>query len=345
MTRSCGPHPELVGATLWLPAEPFEYGWAPLVGCNRLRCSLCGQPVSTRVLDDGKRRHYECRCQRHDEIWRHAVDSRGDIPVGPAGWRCEGHPDLALPATLDGVALAEDGDWGAVARQGLGRPPFRPPRVELPAVWITRLYRLLAGEAARQRLSEAVADAAGDTEPAVVAGALDFFLNEPSAPGAERLAAMIPARRAWLDATAHPERRGSSLLETAALALHERLLVVDGSGRPVDGAALALAEALALDGIGPGAAPYTFHDYDPDWLWDHAGELVRAHADWLERIVQLSGTAPAARRRQALLAIARVGEDARRTLCAEITDCFEDPERSALLSSIAQDAGARDTGA
>ena len=341
MTRRCEPYAELVGAQYWLPTEPFEYGWAPLVGCNRLRCGRCGQPVQMHVLDDGVRRHYECSCQKRDEIWRCRLDEddSGELTGRPLGWSCDGHPDFDLPARLDGVALADDGDWMAVARMGLAQPPFRPPHVERAAPWITRLYRLLASEIARQRLGEAVAVLVGDPDVTLVAGALDFFINEPAAAGAERLATQIPARRVWLNATRHPERPGSSLLETAALALHQRLVIVDDDRRLVDRRALALAEDLALGGIGPGSVPYTFHKHDPDWLWDHADALVRANDDWLGRITQLSANASPARRLRALRAIAALDARIYRSLCAEIIDSFEDPERSALLSSIAPPPG------
>lgn len=334
MTGHCGPHPALVGAKLWLPVEPYEYGWAPLVGCNRMRCRRCGEPVRAQVLQDGKRRHYACGCQQHEETWRHQVDADPDDLGGPNRWMCEGHPDFVLPATLDGVALAEGGDWAAVVRLGFVQPPFTPPSVELAAPWIMRLYRLLAPEPTRRQLGAAVADAMNDPDAVVVAGTLDFFINEPDAPGAERLAELIPARRPWLEVTAHPARPGSSLLETAAIALHERLLVTDDAGRPVDGQALALAKTLALAGIGPGGAPYTFHDYDPDWLWDQADELVRANVDWLERIIVLLTDTPPGPHVRVVQAIAGLSPEIHRLLCAEITDNFDDPEQGALLSSI-----------
>jgi hypothetical protein len=169
----------------------------------------------------------------------------------------------------------------------------------------------------------------------MVGGALDFFLNEPGAAGAEQLASIIARRRAWLGATAHPRHKQGSLLDAAARVLHERLLIVDDQGAPIDRDALAEAKALALDGVGPAAAPYTFHDYDRDWLWANAGALVRANSVWLERIVQLSSEARADQRQQALRAIAGLGDTHYRALRDAIADTFEDPERSSLLSSIA----------
>jgi hypothetical protein len=185
-----------------------------------------------------------------------------------------------------------------------------------------------------------------DSDAVVVAGALYFFIKEPNAPGAERLAGLIPARRSWLEVTAHPARPGTNLLEVAAIALHERLLVIDDAGRPVDGPALTLAKTLALEGIGPGGTPYTFHDCDPDWLWDQAADLVRANVDWLERIIfLLADDAPPERRLQVVGTIAGISEEIHRLLCAEITDNFDDPEQGALLSSIGSLAAWDTTGA
>jgi hypothetical protein len=335
VTRSCGPNPELVGAAYWLPVEPFELAWASLVGCNHLGCELCGQRVHSHVLSDGKRRHYECNCQRRDEIWCYRVDADpDDLTGGPTRWRCLGHPDFVLPATLDGVVLTAGSDWPALARDGLAHPPFTPPGVELPAAWVTRAYRLLADDAARARLGQAVADCLGDGDAAVVGGAFDFFISEPAAAGAERLALVVGQRQTWLQATSHPRRPGSTLLEVAAVAVHERLLVVDDRGVPIDGAALTTAKILALAGIGPATAPFTFRKHDSPWLWSQAGALVNANRDWLSRIVHLSRGATAAERDPALRAIAALGADAHQALYAAIARIFSDPERSQLLSSL-----------
>jgi hypothetical protein len=341
VTGDCGPHPALVGAKLWLPAEPYEYGWAPLVGCNRMRCQRCREPVRAQVLQDGEHRRYACGCQQHEEIWHHQVDADPGDLIGPSRWTCEGHPGFALPATLDGVALTQDSDWAAVARLGLVRPPFTPPGVELAPSWILRLYRLLASEPARRQLGTAVADAMNDPDAVVVAGALGFFINEPDAPGAERLAELIRGRRAWLEATAHPARPGSSLLASAAIALHERLLVIDDAGRPVDGPALTLAKTLALEGIGPGGAPHTFRDYDPDWLWGQAANLVRARVDWLGLIIFLLAGTPPGPHVRVVRAIAGLSPEIRRLLRAEITGSFDGPGQGALLSALGSVADER----
>jgi hypothetical protein len=330
MTRFCGPFPQLVGARFWLPTEPFEFGWADLVGCNALRCTCCGEPVRSEVLPDGERRRYACGCHRRDTVWRYRIGAESeDLYPAFTDWACGGHPDFELPAVLDGVELDAATDWDALVAEAALRPPFEPPGAELYALWITRLYRLLGAE--RTVLSQAVAGLLSAEDPRLVRAAYDFFTNERKATGAELLAGSVAGRREWLNTTPDPRQPSSSLLNGAAMLLHERLLVVDDTGAPVDGPALGLAKELALAGIGPSDSPLTFHDYDPDWLWAHSGALIRANAEWVDTLVYISAWAPAALREKVLADIAKVAPAAVRTA---IERHFEQPERDALLSSI-----------
>jgi hypothetical protein len=320
----------LVGARFWLPTEPFEFGWASLVGCNALRCTRCGEPVRSEVLPDGEHRRYACGCHRRDTVWSYRIGAESD-DLYPAftDWVCGGHPDFELPATLDGVALETATDWDALVVEAALRPPFEPPGVELHARWITRLYRLLGAE--RTALSQAVASLLRAEDPRLVRAAYDFFTNERKATGAELLTGSVAERWEWLNTAPDPRRPSSSLLNGAALLLHERLLIVDDTGAPVDGPALGLTKELALAGIGPSDSPLTFRDYDPDWLWAHSGALIRANAEWVDTLVYASAWAPAALREKVLADIAKVAPGAVRTA---IEQHFEQPERDALLSSI-----------
>ncbi|WP_409239283.1 hypothetical protein [Streptomyces sp. PA5.6] len=303
MTNFCNPYPELVGARLWLPTEPFEFGWASPVGCNALRCTACGEPVRSEVLPDGERRRYACGCHRRDTVWSYRIGSESD-DLTPAftDWVCDGHPDFELPSVLDGVELNEAVDWDALVAETALRPPFDPPGVELHARWITRLYRLLGAE--RTALSRAMAGLLNAEDPHLVRAAYDFFTNERQAAGAELVAGAVARRREWLAKTPDPRRAPATLLSGAALLLHERLLVVDEAGAPVDGPALTLTKELALAGIGPGDTPLTFRDYDPDWLWAHSGALAAANAEWVETLVYASSWAPAAAREKILAEMA-----------------------------------------
>jgi hypothetical protein len=342
--RSCGPNAELVGGSLWLPVEAFEYGWASPVGCNRLRCGACGEAVTASVVAGtggaAAVRRYRCACTQRDESWRSSVAGDLDgLGPPPTRWACAGHPELALPCLLDGVAVALDGDWREVARRGLVAPPFSPPGVTLGAVWVTRLYRLLGSAAAKTKLGEAVAALVEDPgeEAATRAAALELFFNDPAAPGAERLAALALAQRAQLAQLAHPTRGKTSLLDAVVQGLHERLLVVDDAGRPVDGAALAAAQQLALDGLGPSSTPYTFGDYAPAWLWQHAAALVRARPRWLGYLAQLVPDAPPALRGPALRQIAALGAAEEAALRDELAQVAS----GAALDEILRELGAR----
>lgn len=115
MTRFCSPFPALVGALYWLPPEPYEFGWAGAVGCNNLRCEHCGEPVRSEVPANGTRRRYACGCQQEDvvSIYRIGGESE-DLYPALTGWICDGHPDLLLPTTLDGVRLDTAIDWDAL---------------------------------------------------------------------------------------------------------------------------------------------------------------------------------------------------------------------------------------
>lgn len=348
--RSCGPNAELVGGALWLPVEAFEHGWASPVGCNRLRCTRCGEAVTSAVVAGGEVagggdavgvvRRYRCGCAQRDESWRSSVAGDPDgLAPPPTSWECAGHPELELPCVLDGVQLAEDAgeaEWREIARRGLLTPPLVPPGVPLGAVWVTRLYRLLGSGEAKRKLGEAVAELVEDVGegPEVRAAALEVFFNDPAAPGAERLAQLATTQRAALAGMAHPTRRKTSLLDALAQVLHERLLIVDGAGRPLDGAALAAAQLLALDGIGPSSTPYTFADYAPAWLWQHAAALVKVRPRWLGYLVQGVPAAPAALRGPALREIAALGAAQAAALRDELAQVASGEVLEGLLAEL-----------
>ncbi|MFE7132714.1 hypothetical protein ACFVIM_17835 [Streptomyces sp. NPDC057638] len=330
MTTYCDPYPQLVGARFWLPTRPFEFGWASPVGCNALRCTRCGEPVRSHTRPDTEDRHYACGCHQRHTAWIDRIGyASDDLYPAFTDWVCAGHPDVELPLVLDGVELDAATDWDALVAGAALRPPFDPPGVELNARWLTRLYRLLGAE--QPVVSRAVARLLNAGDPRLVRAAYDFFGNERQAPGAELLAGSVAGRREWLGRVPDPREPASSLLTAAARLLHDRLLVVDTEGAPVDGPALALAKELALAGIGPDDTPLTFRDYDPEWLWAHGGALVAVNVEWADPLVDASAWAPAALRGTVLTEMARAAPRAVRTA---IEQYYEQPERDALLSSI-----------
>lgn len=331
MTRFCRPYPGLVGPQYWLPPEPFEYAWADLVGCNNLRCARCEQAVSAEVLPDGRARRYTCGCRQRDEyaVYRIGADPEDLYPAEITGWSCGGHPDFVLPTTLDGIGLDAGTAWDTVAIRVSLEPPFEPPGVELFALWITRLYRLLL-DADRPPLSRAVARLFDAEDARLVRAAYDFFVNEPDASGVERLAGSVTERREWLAATADPRWPTSPLLDGAALALQLRLRRVDRGGAPIDRPALDVVEELALVGVGTAGLPLVLHQYDPEWFCAHAGPLARVKPRWVSIIVSALVEASAERRERAIRDVARAAPELAREA---IEQHLPEPERSRLLAA------------
>lgn len=307
MTRFCEPAPRLVGARFWLPPEPFEFGWATAVGCNNMRCERCRQVVRSQVLADGVR-GYRCGCQGKEVVWQYRIGDEPDDLYAPfTGWICEGHPDLRLPAVLDGVRLDGGADWAALAAAAIVRPPFEPPGIDEPVVWLIRSYRLLG--AAGPPLSRAIAGLLDSDDPVLVRGALDFLLQEDGAAGGERIAGVVTGRRRWLSETPDPLFPSVPLLDTAVELLFQRLTAAPHTGEPADQEALGVARQLALTGVGPFDAPVSLSEADPDWLWSHAADLLRANEEWAGMLVYAATAAPAEIRRRVLPELARIAPD------------------------------------
>jgi hypothetical protein len=331
MTRFCDPLPELVGPTHWLPPESFEFGWAYGVGCNSLRCERCNQPVRAEVR--AAHRHYECGCQHRDEtdVYRIGAETMDLYPIAhfPAftEWVCGGHSDLVLPASLDGIQLDGRTDWTALVAGAVTHPPFEPPGVDANPAWLLRLYQLLGAE--RALLSEAVAGLLSDANPLLVRAAYDFFSAERDAAGADRVAVSVSTRKEWLAATPNPLQPASALLDHVTTVLHDRLLLDDETGLPIDGPALDVAKDLVLTGIGPADAPFSLHDCDPEWVWTHAAALSSANSEWVDALVYLLLEEDPPRRDRTVRSIAEVTYE---PLSTAIETHFEGPERDRLIS-------------
>jgi hypothetical protein len=202
----------LVGGDFWLPPEPYEHAWSFNVGCNNMVCSQCRRPVRSEIPggQDAPRwrlRRYECGCQ-HIAIETHKyVGEPFQSHYGPEvdHWRCDGHPDLTLPAMVDGVALSMDADWVAITRQALLDPPFRVPGDSgLQGAWVARLRRLLQSEEDRQRLALAVQAQLESDDPWLVRHTLDLYMNHEFPPDLDHLREWVDRRVVWLRATPDP---------------------------------------------------------------------------------------------------------------------------------------------
>jgi hypothetical protein len=317
----------LVGANYWLPVEAFEVGWGLAVGCNNLRCPDCGEAVRWDGPPGRTVRRYWCACREHLETWTYWVGGGSeDLYPERLHWYCAGHPNLKLPAVLDGVTLDAGTDWGAVAAAAMLEEPFHPPGVDVRQAWLVRLFHLLGRE--RAALSAAIAALLYATDPRLVLGALRFFTTESKAPGAERVTDMVTSRRDWLAATPHPSTPSVSLLDNAVLVLHARLL---DTGRAADRPALVLSQELALSGVGPRGTAGRLVDHDPKWLWANARSLIHANPDWADHLAFLATQQPAATRPRLLRDLAAVAPDAIRKA---VTERIPEPERQRLLDLL-----------
>ncbi|MEV4049884.1 hypothetical protein AB0J55_01750 [Amycolatopsis sp. NPDC049688] len=327
MTRRCRPYPQLVGADCWLPVEAFEFGWATAVGCNNLRCPDCGEAVRWDGQPGRTVRRYWCACQEHLETWTYWIGGEPeDLYPEKLAWYCDGHPDLKLPAVLDGVTLDPGTGWGAVAAAAMLEEPFHPPRIDIRQAWLVRLYHLLPRD--RAKLSTAIADLMYATDPRLVVGALEFFTTERKAPGAERITDVVTTRRDWLAAAHDPRTPSVPLLDDAVLLLHTRLL---DTGRATDRPALALAKELALSGIGPHETAATLLDHDRKWLWANARSLIHANPDWAADLAYLATQQRASMRPRLLRDLAAAAPDATRKA---VTERIPEPERQRLLKLL-----------
>ncbi len=228
--RRCEGGGALVSDDNWLPTEPFDYDWVfvgPAIGCNHLACGECGVEVRSllgfdlppdieaaevyeligkndrsRFVESVKSRIYACR--------HHAIVATGreflanppqygeglvnfDYPPSTP-WECGCHPALSLPAVLEGVAVDEKTDWGQLARQSFAGKlgvSLHPSIDRFGWFWLQRLYRLLGDLPSAAKIASAAADQLTDPDPRVRLNAIEFFLRESNAPGAERLASAL----------------------------------------------------------------------------------------------------------------------------------------------------------
>jgi hypothetical protein len=175
----------LVGARI--PVSDFapDYLWAKNgihQGCNHLICLRCKMAVSQKPV--GEQRHYRCNCSEEVET---NIRSLADIEAWglaePPPWHCGGHPQLALPAEVDGVMITRS-NLNEIAKAALsGAIPLVLPMVaqSYPVAWLHRLYRLLMEPALALNIISQLGS------PELLPSIADFYRREPFAPGAERL--------------------------------------------------------------------------------------------------------------------------------------------------------------
>jgi hypothetical protein len=276
----------LVGPNEWYPSEPFDYAWRTTFGCNHLRCDGCGEEVTVELVDGDQARRYRCRCQSRDEYSYLVLGAdRGLLHEFVTQWHCAGHPRLALPVTLDGVAIPEVGDFGAIVAATLTTPPFKPPRIDERTFWVQRLYNLVPAAAQRDAISRAVATHLGGPDVARERAAIEFFWRERRAAGAEEVAKLALRDRARLEQTPDPMKPRRSLYQAVLSPILGRLGVRNADGSAADVAAVQVARDVLLDGGGVGSMLFSLVEIDRAWFFDHAVDIVRANPDTLEYVL------------------------------------------------------------
>lgn len=288
----------MVAADGFLPEAPFDYQAAALevrVGCNRLRCGRCEAAVKQRVgvaLRQGKSifaqlyassdwgpfveekriepmagaRLYHCMCRDALVVSETNLEPEDGFPEPE--WSCSGHPPLRLPVKLDGIVLSDGGNFAEVVRSAFaGTLAARHPAV---AVWrsdfINRIYAILEGEPAAERVAEAAFGLLDDGDVNVALGAATFFSLHPEPKAAAGLSAYFIANRENLEARKNPNPPGESLRYWFLQAIAARVSKLD----PFDGEAVAIARSEILSGATtPPVLRSALRLRDPVWAKEH----------------------------------------------------------------------------
>ena len=293
----------LVDGTHIPPEDPtdLDVEGLPVVGCSRLRCRRCGQPVrSAAGLSFATRadvplaqvyatpdlasspllhrerpewRLYLCRCARWLETSQHACvienrdDSDPDVP-----WRCEGHPSISLPFDLDGSRVATQVELRDLVVRGFqgDAPPRTRTSDKVRAEWIARLHWRLNAKDAPVVVSAALF-ALEDPAPRARAFGLRFFYLVPSEQGRARVLELLERRRELFAGVPDPVTtiEVDGTLEHTAWRVVAPLVAVPGPARE-----RARAEALA------GRANVAIYDvlaqHDSGWVTSHGVEIAKA---------------------------------------------------------------------
>lgn len=304
----CIPAGSLVGPDLWRPSEPFDYAWGRF-GCNQLRCGACGEPVRSHVVPGKGVRRYACACQsRNERDYLVLGADAGFDHEFVTRWYCAGHPRLALPATIDGIAVAPDGPFAPIVGSALGSPPFVAPGFRGTSFWVQRLFRLLVDAPQQPQVSRAVGAELSSADPAVVRAATDFFRELPWAAGAEQLAEVLDRDRARLRATPDPGSPSGASLHDRFLEVLEPRLAVVRDGAPVDRAALDAARRALIAGEAGSGMIVRIAASDSTWFIDHAADIVRARPACRDRVVGALHRLPAAERPRAARALQAIDQ-------------------------------------
>lgn len=312
----------LVGPKRWLPSESFDYVWGTF-GCNQLRCGTCKQAVRTSIPEPRGVRHYECACQSCDEYDFLLLGSdAGQMHEFVTAWHCGGHPQLALPVTLDGIEISDVGPFAAIVAQTLAAPPFTAPGFGTPSFWVQRLYRLLPTAAQQAMVGQAVAAQLSSRDARVAKAAMEFFRDLPYAPGADQVAGVARRDRLRLRATPDPDDRDASLHDSLLEALARRLGLAKITPT-VDRAGLDVARRALLAGDATDDIIFSVASHDPGWFATHAADIVRARPEELDFVVEALKDFSEVARDQAFRDVAAIDDAAKASVDSAIEELTE----------------------
>jgi hypothetical protein len=289
-----------VSAKEWLPAEPFDFDWvqlSPIVGCNRLHCGDCNVEVrslvgfelgsglsenevyalveagdTSRFTPSPASRIYACRHFNTvaKQFFRAVAENDYD-PFTP--WSCGGHPQLTLPAVLEGVAVDERSDWSELARRSFAGTlgvSLHPSVDREFGFWLQRLCRLVGLPVAAE-IARAAAAQVLDPDPRVRLGAIVFFRLGWNAPGAELMA---PALRD------HPELFADVLVAPDPITLERQLLdmlsyrIANQLNDQVAIEEMRKALSRKFTPLGMQQSLYSMAEVDQKWLLANGDQIV-----------------------------------------------------------------------
>jgi hypothetical protein len=279
MTRHCLSNGFLTGADGILSAAPFDFAFASMsvvVACNRLRCQSCRQSVhaidgytfipelrlrlrEVRAQTDAwligegllqplaHSRTYFCECEAFSTTRLVPLDAEEEPLAPQPPWRCDGHPELVLPAMLDGEHISEATDFTALLARAWAAHPAQP-FARWKGDWPGRLYALLSPGPLAGRVADAALAALESQEPSVAVHAAIFFACHAAIEQAGRLPETYERNPEHFLRTMNPGEAGQDLRFWLLQAVGRRLFEV---GR-ADAATLVFARRMAM---GPGTTP------------------------------------------------------------------------------------------
>jgi len=287
-------------------------------------------------------RLYACACAVTSTFGHRALSPEGgpDRRHPPLPWRCDGHPRLQLPATVDGEPLSLDDLEATVVAAFAGQLPAAAPwpadqAKGMPAAWAARLYVILGPGAPREAIGRAAEAACKDADPRTRGAGLDFYLSHPIAPGAERVSALVRDSPESFEGVPIPWFPSVDLSDLAWRVLEQRLFVAGPDGAAADATALELARTSALQPTkGRDLALMRVAHWDRAWFHAHLPDVCRANPALLPSAVCVLEASEADDAIAALVSVRDSGAVDPAVLQDAVRGGLYGPNREAILSAV-----------